>query len=56
MILGRILANTTSQLYIQYAVVTFQINTRVNLDSVFLAHGFKLMVEFEKVGWEVSKQ
>ena len=45
----RILGNTTSQLYIQYAVVTFQINTCVNLDQVFLAHGFKLMDEFEKL-------
>ena len=38
-----------------YNIVTFQISTCVNLDLVFLAHGFKLMEEFEIVGWKVSK-
>ena len=50
------LGNSTSQLYIPYAVFTFQINTCVNLDPVFLAHGFKLMDEFEKVKWIVSER
>ena len=40
----------------QYAVVTFQINTRVNIDPVSLAHEFKLVNAFEKVGWKVSKR
>ena len=50
------MGNTKSQFNVQYAVVTFQKSTYVNLDPVCLAHLFKLMEEFEIIGWKVSKQ
>ena len=35
-----------------YNISTFQISTCVTIDLVSLAHGFKLMEEFEIVSWK----